>query len=118
LGLPLKRTFAEHGSERKRKISTARCNLVRRARLNSGHPPIGVGRQAALGLVEDDQLVAEGIADARAATDRNVERGLDRLAARAQESRESLVNIFNDNIRFWADIQVNDELRVGVRKGE
>jgi len=67
-------------------------------------------------LIEDDEFIAERIPNARASASRNVERALHGLAARVQEERESCVNIFNQNIGFWADVQVNHELRVGVRK--
>ena len=40
------------------------------------------------------------------------------VAARAQEECEGLVDIINQNIGFRADIQVNDELRVGLGKAK
>jgi hypothetical protein len=77
-----------------------------------------VGRQRAFGLVQQNQFVAKRVANARASADRDVERSLYRLAARAQEQRERLINIVNDNIGFWTDVQVHDEFRVRIRKGK
>ena len=45
----------------------------------------------------------------------DVERRLDGPAARAQQERERLVHIVNQNIGFRADVQVANKLRVGVR---
>ena len=84
----------------------------------AGHSPVSVGDEAAFGLVEDDQYVAERIADAGAAANGNVEGALDSLAAGVEEQLEGVVDIFNQNIGFGADVQVNYELGVGVRKGE
>ena len=92
--------------------------LVGRRRPDAGHPTVSIGDEAAFGLVEDDQYVPEGIADAGAAANRNLERGLDSLAAGVQEQLECVVDIFNQNIGFGTDVQVNYELGVGVRKGE
>jgi hypothetical protein len=69
-------------------------------------------------LVQQNQFVAKRVANARASANRDVERSLYRLAARAQEQRERLITIVNDNIGFWTDIQVHDELSVGVRKSK
>ena len=77
-----------------------------------------VGRQLAFGLVQQNQFVAEGVANARASANRDVERMLYRLAARAQEERECLINILNENIGFGTDVQVHDELRLRVWKGK
>jgi hypothetical protein len=63
-----------------------------------------VGRQRAFGLVQQNQFVAEGIADTRASPYRDVERILHSLAARAYEGAKRLVNIFNQNISFGTDV--------------
>jgi hypothetical protein len=84
---------------------------------HAGHPPLRVRRQNALRLIQDDQVVAEGIANARASANRDIERGLNGFAARAQEEREGLVDILNQNIGFRADVKVH-ELGVGVGKGK
>jgi hypothetical protein len=84
---------------------------------HAGHPALRVRRQNALRLIQDDQVVAEGIANARASANRDIERGLNGFAARAQEEREGLVDILNQNIGFRADVQVH-ELGVGVGKGK
>jgi hypothetical protein len=86
--------------------------------LNADHPALLVSRELALRLVQQSEFVAERVANARASANRDVERSLYRLAARAQEQRERLINIVNDNIGFRTDIQVHDELRVGVRKSK
>jgi hypothetical protein len=93
-------------------------NLGARRRPDPDHPALFVGHEAAFGLVQQSEFVTKWVANARAAADRNVEWVLNCLAARVQESREGLVNIFNDNIGFGADLQVNDELCIGVRKAE
>jgi len=84
---------------------------------HAGHPALRVRRQNALRLIQDDQVVAEGIANARASANRDIERGLNGFAARAQEEREGLVDILNQNIGFRADVKVH-ELGVGVGKGK
>ncbi|HLY00764.1 MAG TPA: hypothetical protein VKR62_18885 [Roseiarcus sp.] len=86
--------------------------------LDAGHPAFRVGRQPALGLVQQGEFIAERVADARAAADRDVERRFDSLAAGAEEERERLLDIVNQNIGFRADAQVAHEFGVGVRKGE
>ena len=77
-----------------------------------------VRRQHAFGLIQQNQFVAEGVANARASPDRDVERTLHSLAARAQENGKRLVNIFNQNIGFRTDVQVSHELCVRLRKGK
>jgi predicted nucleic acid-binding protein len=99
-------------------LGTSLAAVTRRPRLNADHSPIGIGRQSAFRLIQEDEFVAEGIANARASPDRNVERALDRLAARAQEARESLVGVGDHDVRLGADVQMNDQLRVGLRKRE
>jgi hypothetical protein len=89
-----------------------------RPRLNPDHSSLGVGRQSAFRLVQQDKFVAKGIANARAPADHNVERTLNALAACAQETRESLVDIGDQNVRLGSDLQVNDQLGVGLWKGE
>ena len=89
-----------------------------RLRLNPDHLPLGVGRQSAFRLVQQDEFVAKGIANARTPTDRNIERTLNALAAGAQEERESLVDIGDQNVRLGSDLQVDDKLRVRLGKGE
>jgi hypothetical protein len=69
-------------------------------------------------LVQQRQLIAEGVANAGASANGNVERRLYDLASGIYEARDRIVNIMNKNIGFWTDVEVNDELRVGVRKGE
>jgi hypothetical protein len=86
--------------------------------LNAGHPAFRVGRQPALGLVQQGEFIAERVADARAAADRDVERRFDSLAAGAEEDRKRVLDIVNQNIGFRADTQVAHEFGVGVRKGE
>jgi hypothetical protein len=69
-------------------------------------------------LIQQNQFVAEGVANPRASANRDVKRMLYSLAARAQENGERLINIVNQNIGFGTDVQVRHELRVGVRKGK
>jgi hypothetical protein len=76
-----------------------------RPRLNPDHSALDVCRQSAFRLVQQDEFVAKGIANARAPTDRNVERTLSGLAACAQETRESLVDIRNQNVCLGSDLQ-------------
>ena len=52
---------------------------------------------------------------ARETANGDVERRLDGPAAHAQQERERLVHIVNQNIGFRADVQVANKLRVGVR---
>jgi hypothetical protein len=87
-------------------------------RLNPDHSPLGVGRQSAFRLVQQDEFVAKWIANARTPADRNVERRLNALAACAKEACESLADIGDQNVRLGSDLQVNDKLCVGLRKGE
>jgi hypothetical protein len=54
----------------------------------------------------------------RAPANRDVERRLHGLAARAQEERERLVDILNENTSLMTDIQVSGELRVSVRESK
>ena len=84
------------------------------------HPPVGVGRQPAFRLVQQNHFVAEWVANARASANRDVERRLHGLTAGLQEGGESRVRILNDNIGFGANVEVNDELRVcfGERKAD
>ena len=91
---------------------------MRRSGLNADHSPIGVGRQSAFRLIQKDEFVAEWVANARAPADRDVERTLDTHAACAKEERESLVHVGNHNVCLGPDLQVNDQLRVGLRKSE
>jgi hypothetical protein len=49
--------------------------------LYAGHPAVSAGDEAAFGLVEDDQYVAEGIADASTAAKANVEGARDSLVS-------------------------------------
>jgi hypothetical protein len=67
-------------------VSRARFSpLVGRMGPHAGHSPVSVRDEAAFGLVEDDQYVAERIADAGAAANGNVEGALDSLAAGVEE---------------------------------
>src|ERR1700676_2558652 len=73
-------TFAEQGAECKGKFTRALRSgrslaviCVRRSPLDTLHPPIGVGGQSALGLIQHDQFVAKGITNARATADCNIE---------------------------------------------
>jgi hypothetical protein len=59
--------------------------LVGGMRPYAGHSPVSVGDEEAFGLVEDDQYVAERIADAGAAANGDVERALGSLAAGVEE---------------------------------
>lgn len=79
---------------------------------------MGVGGQSAFRLIQQHEFVAEWIANARTPADRDVERTLDTRAACAQEERQSLVHVGNQNVRLGPDSQVNDQLRVGLRKRE
>jgi hypothetical protein len=86
----------------------------RRGRPDAGHPALRVCGQSALQLIPDHQVIAERIANPRASANRDIERRLEGLAARAQEERKGLVDILNQNIGFWTDIQVNDERPAGA----
>lgn len=50
---------------------------------NTNNPALVISRQRAFGLVQQNQIVAEGVANPRASANRDVERTLHRLAARA-----------------------------------
>ena len=91
---------------------------MRWPRLNPDHSPLGVGRQSTFRLVQQDEFVAKGITNAGTPADRNIEWRLNALAACAQETRESLVDIGDQNVRLGSDLQVNDKLRVCLGKGE
>jgi hypothetical protein len=69
-------------------------------------------------LVQQSERVAERVTNACASADRDVEGRLHSLAARAQEKRERFIDILNHDIGFRADMQVHDELCVGVRKSK
>jgi hypothetical protein len=99
-------------------VQVCRCLSTRRPRLHPDHSPLGIGRQSAFRLVQQDEFVAKRIANARTPTNRDVERTLNALAARAQEERESLVYVGDQNVRLGSDLQVNDKLRVRLGKGE
>jgi DNA-binding MarR family transcriptional regulator len=90
----------------------------RRPRLNADHPTLTIGRQTTFGLVQQNQLVAERVANARTSADRDVEGRLHSLAARAHEKRERFIDILNYNIGFRADVEVHNELRVRVRESK
>lgn len=92
--------------------------VTRWSTFDADHSPIGVGRQSAFRLIQQDEFVAKRVANARATADRDVERSLYAHAACAQEERESLVDVGNHNIRLGSDLQVNDQLRVGLRKSQ
>ena len=91
---------------------------ARRVWLNADHPTLSVGRQPALGLVQQSEFIAEGVANPRAPADCDIERRLHGLAAGADKARDRLVNILNQKIGFRAEVQVHDELGVGVRKSK
>ena len=92
--------------------------VTRWSTIDADHSPIGVGRQSAFRLIQQDEFVAKRVANARATADRDVERSLYAHAACAQEERESLVDVGNHNVRLGSDLQVNDQVRVGLRKSE
>ena len=75
---------------------------ARRVWLNADHPTLSVGRQPALGLVQQSEFIAEGVANPRAPADCDIERRLHGLAAGADKARDRLVNILNQNIGFRA----------------
>jgi hypothetical protein len=79
---------------------------------------MGVGRQSAFRLIQQDEFVAKRVANPRAPADRDVERMLDALAACPKEERKSLVGIGDQNVSLWPDLEVNDQLRFGLRKSE
>jgi hypothetical protein len=92
--------------------------LTRLSRLNADHSAVGVGRQSAFRLIQQDEFVAKRVANARAPADGDVKRTLDALAACTQEERESLVDVGNHNVCLGPDLQMNDQFRVGLRKSE
>ena len=96
-------------------LSAVRSASVRR---DADDAAVVVRRQHAFGLIQQNQFVAEGVANARASPDRDVERTFHSVAARTQENGQRLVNIFNQNIGFRSDAQVNHELCVRLRKGK
>jgi hypothetical protein len=109
-------TYTER--KRARAESRAGARLIGRRPLDASDTAVGVGDERAFRLIQDHQYVAKGIAHTRAPPDRNVERRLDCLASSAQEKVEGFVDIVNDYIGFGADIQVNYELGVRVRKSK
>src|SRR6185312_311380 len=109
--------FRGHDSQRRPRAALAPPRR-RGPWLDADHPALRVSRKHAFGLIEEGQFVAERVADARASADRDVERTLDGLAARAHEERERVIDILNQNIGFRTNMQVSYELGVGVRKGE
>jgi hypothetical protein len=88
------------------------------SRLDTDHPAVGVGRQLAFGLIQDDQFVAERVAPTRTPFNRNVERVLDCLTACAHERHECGIDVANQNIRLGSFAKVYDKLCFGLSKGE
>jgi hypothetical protein len=60
--------------------------ITRRSRLNADHSPIGVGRQSAFRLIQQDEFVAKRIANARAPADRFATTGDDRACRDKRKS--------------------------------
>jgi hypothetical protein len=69
-------------------------------------------------LIAYDQLIAEGVANARAAANRNVEGRFDDLAAFSQDRPESLVDVIDENVRLGPDVQMYDQFRIRLWKFE
>jgi hypothetical protein len=118
-------TFAEQGAECKGKFTRALRSgrslaviCVRRSPLDTLHPPIGVGGQSALGLIQHDQFVAKGITNARATADCNIEWVLDGRPACVQKCRESFIDVANQNVRLGSNVEVYDEFRVRLGESE
>ena len=63
-------------------------------------------------MIQYDQFIAEGIANACTTANRQVERRLDGVAARVQEDRESLLDVAHENVRLWSNMEMHDQLRV------
>ena len=98
--------------------SIARDHFVRaergsRSRLDADHLPISGNGQPALRLIQDDDHIAEGIAHPCTSADRDVERWLDGFSPGAQECRECVVDILDEDVRLRADMKVDDQFCVG-----
>jgi hypothetical protein len=69
-------------------------------------------------LVQYDQFVAERVANTRAPTYGDIKWLLDGHAACEQDGRESFVDIADQNVRLWADMQMHDQFRICLGQRE
>jgi hypothetical protein len=63
-------------------------------------------------VIQYDQFVAERVANTRAPTDCDIKRRLDGYPACKQDGCESLVDIADQNVGLWADMQMHNQLRI------
>ena len=100
------------------RASFSLCDRRGHRRRDADHMAIGVGHQLSLGLIQDDQFVAERIANACATANRQVEWSLKGVAARTYEGRESLVDVAHENIRLRSNVKVYDQFCIRLWKLE